>query len=159
MAGTSLGVGLNVEGIDKIISKANKNKLFAQPLKKFFTNSAIDVQRTAKQNAVVDTGRLRSDIGYEIDGAAIPLYAAVGNTVFYAPFVEKGTRPHFPPPQALDVWARRHGFVSGFVVARHIAMFGTQAHPYLVPGLEDNVGNINRHLVTAAGEMEGIWGG
>lgn len=152
-------LGLELKGLGGLTKRATKSNLLGGPLTRFFTKSAIDVQRRAKQYVPVDTGRLRGSIGYEVDSAGVPLWAVVGTNVFYAPYVEFGTDPHFPPPAALDTWARRHGFTSGFQVARRIAMFGTQEHPYLIPGLEDSAGDINRHLTTAAGEIEAIWHG
>lgn len=151
--------GIEIRGLDELIRKANKNRLLGRPLKRFFTASAIDVQRNAKKRAPVDTGRLRDSIVYEVQGGAVPMQATIGTNVKYAPFVEFGTRPHFPPPSALETWARRHGLPNGFVVAQAIAIHGTKEHRYLRGGLEDSVSGIKRHLNTAADEMEAIWGG
>jgi len=52
--------------------------------------------------------------------------------VNYAIYVEKGTRPHFPPVDAIAQSMRldpRHAYA----VARSIASKGTKAYPYLVP--------------------------
>jgi hypothetical protein len=58
----------------------------------------------------------------------------VGQVVFMArhsAFVHLGTRPHWPPVDALVGWARRHGFAKPFLVARAIALHGTRAVPFL----------------------------
>jgi len=78
----------------------------------------------------------------------------------YDIYVEKGTRPHFPPPKALELWVKRKmlgigGHIKGgrkpsrsasgknaeaneikgvaFVVARAISRRGTKAQPFLMP--------------------------
>jgi hypothetical protein len=94
--------------------------------------------------------------------------------VKYAPAVEFGTKPHFPPPKALEGWVRRkgisariarhtHGGQTGkkkkvgttssedtraaFIIARAISKKGTQAHPFLQPAKEDLEKDMDRRLV------------
>jgi phage gpG-like protein len=69
----------------------------------------------------------------------------VGSAVEYAPFVEFGTRPHWPPIAALETWARRHG-TSAFVVARAIAQRGTEARNYLRDALKENASKVARDI-------------
>ena len=152
-------VNVRIEGLDKLARKANRNHLLGGPLKRFFTSSAIAVQRNAKKRVPVDTGRLRRSITYEVDAAGIPLWAKVGSNVEYAPYQEFGTSAHFPPPAAMETWARRHGLPNGFVAARAIAAHGVPEKRYMRGGLEDSVPEIRRHLVTAAGAIEEKWGG
>ena len=71
-------------------------------------------------------------------GAASPLWAKGGSNVKYAPYMEYGTGRladaeggggggrHWPPAQALEGWASRHGFGpgGGFLVARAIGRRG-----------------------------------
>jgi len=55
--------------------------------------------------------------------------------VLYAIYVEKGTRPHFPPVEAI----RRSMKVSAqhaWAIARAIARKGTKAYPYLRPAAD-----------------------
>ncbi len=59
----------------------------------------------------------------------------------YASFVEFGTKPHFPPVEALEDWCAK---VLGdaklaFVVARAISRRGTYAHPFMGPALLENM--------------------
>ncbi|QOR55526.1 MAG: hypothetical protein UMS36scaffold28_16 [Phage 59_13] len=74
----------------------------------------------------------------------------------YASFVEFGTRPHFPPVDALRDWAAR---VLGderlaFVVARAIARRGTYAKPFLGPALTANTATYKRAII--AGIKRGL---
>jgi len=73
----------------------------------------------------------------------------VGSSVEYAPYVELGTRPHFPPYQPgtpLARWAELHG-VPAFVVARAISVRGTKARKYLQGAFEAKRGEVVRMFV------------
>ena len=83
----------------------------------------------------VDTGRLRSSLAHEAHWEGSSLIGAWGTNVAYAPEMEYGTGSqgdsdvphggrHWPPGQALDRWAARHGFESGLQVARIIGKRG-----------------------------------
>jgi len=48
----------------------------------------------------------------------------------YADYVEFGTRPHFPPVDAITPWARMRG-INPWALAHSIAKHGTAPHPYL----------------------------
>lgn len=78
-----------------------------------------------------DLGNLANSIRVDlIEGGTI---AEVGPEAPYGPFVELGTRPHFPPPDALEGWAKRHGFDSAWPICRAIAKRGLKAKPFLFP--------------------------
>ena len=100
-------------------------------------DATMAIDRDAKRNAPVDTGRLRASITPEIRMDGHEIIGVVGSNVVYAPFMELGTRPHFPPLGALTVWARRHG-TTAFVVARAIARKGTKARRFLQNAFEKN---------------------
>lgn len=152
---------VRIEGLDKLLKKVEPG-LLNKPLRNFFKRATITVQNRARDKAPVDTGRLRSSIATEVDRRDPPKWGKVGTNVKYAPFVEFGTRPHWPPPGALQPWARRHGFPTGptgdFLVRRAIARRGTRAQPYLKPALEKSVGDIKRFLSRMADEIEAGWG-
>ena len=64
----------------------------------------------------------------------------------YGLFVEVGSRPHFPPPGALDGWVRRRLGITGdrevrevaFLIGRKIARAGTPGHFFFERALGDN---------------------
>jgi len=124
-------------------------------------SSAMDtatqlVTRDAKLLAPVDTNRLRSSITPEVRTDGKTLEGVVGSNVSYAAATEGGTgtpaghSPHYPPPAALDRWARRHGFSSGFVVARAIwRRGGLKPRKYLQRGFDQNKPAIQRLLEDA----------
>ena len=100
------------------------------------------VSGAAKRNAPVDTGVLRSSITPSVRSSGQGIVGVVGSNVEYAPYMELGTRPHWPPVAALETWARRHG-ISAFLVARAIAKRGLKARRYLQKAFQQNVGRIN----------------
>jgi hypothetical protein len=64
----------------------------------------------------------------------------------YGLFVELGTRPHFPPPAALEGWVRRRLGITGdrevrevaFLIGRKIARVGTPGQHFFERALRDN---------------------
>jgi hypothetical protein len=74
--------------------------------------------------------------------------AYVGAYVEYASYIEFGTRPHFPPVEALKDWCAK--FLGderlAFVVARSIARRGTIAHPFLGPAVLANQAIFSRAI-------------
>lgn len=106
------------------------NLIKAQVLK-----SGLIIESAAKDKAPVDTGRMRAAIETKVSNGGFTY--EVYPTVNYAPAIEFGTRPHFPPPSALAGWARRHG-MSGkeYLIARAISRKGTKKRPFLFPAYE-----------------------
>jgi HK97 gp10 family phage protein len=131
--------------------------LSGQPMLDAMRRVVLLVQNRAKTLAPVDTGRLRASIMPEVR-ASEPnkIVGVVGSNVKYAPYMELGTgvfagkSRYFPPPSALDVWARRHNIASGFLVARAIFMAGgTRPRHYLQQALEQNQRQIDDLLGNA----------
>ena len=63
----------------------------------------------------------------------------------YGLFVEVGTRPHWPPPEALEGWVRRLGITGdrevrevAFLIGRKISRVGTKGHLFLERALAEN---------------------
>lgn len=111
------------------------------------------LERDAKRNAPVDTGRLRGSITRAVRSVGIApvrtLQGVVGTNVVYAKFMEEGTgifaghsRVKMPPVQALQRWASRHG-TSAFVVA--FAIFkrgGLEPREYFKAAVDKNENKI-----------------
>lgn len=97
--------------------------------------SGLDVQREAraklKDMKAWDLGNLANSIDVDLkDGG---MTSEIRPTAPYGPYVEHGTKPHFPPPDALEGWAKRHGFSSTWPICKVIAERGLPARPYLFP--------------------------
>lgn len=76
-------------------------------------------------------------------GMLVALWGVWG--VKYAIFVEKGTRPHFPPVEAI----RRGMKVTAqhaFLIARSIARKGTKPYPYLMPAADKFYPDLKRRI-------------
>lgn len=158
-----------VKGLEKVLQKLGPD-LIAEPLRDFLNKAGQHVQSEAKERAPVDTGRLRSSITTEVDDGLPPLWAKVGSNVDYAPYMEYGTGGqsdgsggrggrHWPPAGALDVWARRHGFQSGFQVAKAIGQRGgLEPRRYLRGALEDSVAKLKGFVKDMAKDIERMWG-
>ena len=122
------------------------------PIENAMRDSTLYVTRDARINAPVDSGRLRASITPEVRSQGETVEGVVGSNVTYAPYVELGTRPHWPPLAALEVWARRH-HTSAFLVARAISQRGTPAIHYLQKAFESNKDKIEKRIGQA---VEGI---
>jgi len=67
----------------------------------------------------------------------------IGYTAPYAKPVEFGSKPHFPPPDAIREWARNKLGLRGreleratWGICRKIDQYGTEAQPFLRPATE-----------------------
>jgi len=156
----TLQLEIKVENQAEISRALKSRKLVKEPLLRFLRQAGFLVEAAAKKRATVDTGRMRASITSNVDPRA--LTTTIAPTVDYAAHVEFGTAPHFPPPSALQPWARRHGFPSGMagamLVARAIARRGTKARPFMAPALEASTGPINKLLNAMALKIEQVWG-
>jgi HK97 gp10 family phage protein len=136
-----------VKGFDETEEDLDRmqRELTGSPMLNAMRDAAMLVTRDAKRLAPVDTGRLRASITPDVRKVSSGFEGVVGSNVVYAPYVETGTRPHWPPQGALATWARRHGWKEAdirFVIGTR----GTRAQPYLVPAFVDNADKIIRIL-------------
>lgn len=132
MAG--LTIHAELEGLESLLKKLGDPRVAALA-KEHMTRSCIFVRDEAAVRAPVNTGQLRSSLTYMVGTDMHSITGVVGSPVQHAPYVEFGTGRltdypgggkgyHYPPPAALDLWASRHGFASGAIVARIIAKRG-----------------------------------
>ena len=97
--------------------------------------TGIDVRREAQEKlrdmGTWDLGNLANSIIVDLKEGG--MVSETGPEAPYGPHVEYGTRPHFPPPDALEGWARRHGFESPWPICKVIAERGLPARPFMFP--------------------------
>ena len=124
---------------------------FERAAEEGMNKSVIDMSSSAKLNAPVDRDRLRSNIGHEVKTTFGEITGIVGTNVEYAPHMEYGTtHTKMPPPGALDVWARRHGIPSGFLVARAILRRGgLRARRFMQKAFDQHKREVKPNLETA----------
>ena len=124
------GIKEAVDYFDKIPSLLNKG------IAKALNHAAESIAKYASEKAPKDTGRMLRGIDVTQKATENNLLAVVAPKDKYAIFVEKGTRPHFPPVSALEGWAQRHG-IPAFLVARAISRRGTKAQPFMKPAADE----------------------
>lgn len=127
-------------------------ELHGEPMVQAFRDATLILTRDAKKESPVDVGRLRSSITPEVRTRGMNVEGVTGTNVKYGPYMETGTKPHWPPRGALETWARRHG-VSEFVVRRAIARKGTRARRYFQAAFEKNEDEIKRMIDGAVGKI------
>ncbi|MCK4385367.1 MAG: hypothetical protein KAW52_03800 [candidate division Zixibacteria bacterium] len=97
--------------------------------------SALDIRRTAMKNLedmkAWDTGHLSRTI--IVDPKKPAFMSKIVVTAPYGVYIEYGARPHFPPPEALEDWARRHGFDSTWPICLAISERGLPERPFMSP--------------------------
>lgn len=82
-----------------------------------------------QEKTPVDTGTLKRGIDFSVEKVRASVWRLALEVVDerarkYAWFVERGTRPHWAPMEALAGWAARKG-IATFLVVRAIAKYGT----------------------------------
>ena len=114
----------------------------AEPLvTRMLTTSVNEIQRNTRDLAPHDTGSLQRSILAE---RGYPSAKVIVNSP-YGAAVEFGTRPHFPPIDAITKWANKKG-INPYALAFSISKKGTKAHPYFQPGIEKSKPYINSQL-------------
>lgn len=159
---------IDVKGINEALAGLrNTPKNIGERMRQAFTESAAAIEADAKENAPVDTGRLRSSITHRVTYREAEYVAAeIGSKVEYAPYVELGTRPHYPPLEALITWVHHKGlgatgnrhqrtlqYALDTIVARRIQQAigrrGTKAQPYLEPAFVNQADAVVRSIAAA----------
>ena len=92
------------------------------------------------QHAAVDTGELQRSVKSTgtSDGALVSVDAP------HAPYMEFGTRPHFPPPEPIAEWAYRKGLADdeeeamriALAICRTIARWGMNPRHYMARAVD-----------------------
>lgn len=124
-------VRLDRAALSRTIRGASRNELDA---------AARQVLNRAKVLAPVDTGRLRASIRIESRRTlTLRTIYTIGSDVFYAPYVNDGTRPHQIRPKTKKALKFRVGGRTVFAaVVNHP---GTRANPFLDRALREVAAN------------------
>ena len=145
------------------LERALRDGKFAlEPARDFISRSTLQMFAKAVENAPVGVagggGGLRGSIDTEFEDNG--LTGVVGSDLNYAPHVEFGTRPHWPPwreGSPLARWAQLRG-IPAFLVARKIAARGTPAQKWMeraVTHTRDNV--IPDELTRLGRDIQAEW--
>lgn len=157
-------IGVKVRGMEELQRKQEQmvRDLVGTPMLQKMRQATLLVEAAAKRNlgaytgaefsGGVDTGQLRASIVPDIADRDGQIVGIVGTNLAHAPFVEYGTKPHWPPPGALEVWARRHG-LDEYLVRRAISVKGTRALKFFERAFNDNQEKIKQYIGDAVGEI------
>lgn len=128
--------GVEIQGLKQVRNKADKMARITHTPQVFsaFRDGTMIVMAEAGRRAPVDRGQLRASILPEVKTTGDQIQGIVYSNAKHAPFMEFGTKPHWPPLHALELWARRH-HTTAFVVARAIAKKGIKARRFMRDGL------------------------
>lgn len=140
--------------------------LFGDPFIDDMKDAVGLVQRDARILAPVDRGTLRNSITTSINRSGRTVQGLVGSKLAYAPYMELGTgtfagkSAYFPPSGALNLWARRHGFSSGWMVAYAIYMRGgLEPRRFLQQAFDKNQVQIKIILSRSVADIISKYGG
>lgn len=136
---------IKITGLKELIAMSERYPAIAQKhVDRAIQRSLIRIQDDAKRKAPFGTsGQLRNNWDLrsgKFEGALRS--NAQSNGFYYGNAVNFGSRPHFPPVQALNLWAKRKG-LNPYVVARSIARKGTKANPFFTDAVQGNEKNVD----------------
>ena len=152
-----------------------KNKapeyMYSAMLTAFRKIGRIMVPRIKAETPVGATGKLRQYTVFQIKGKKEDLrlefrQSSRSGSFFYGVAVREGTKPHFPPIEALIPWVRKKLGIGdakqarsvAFLIARKISRVGNKANPYHERVFQSSVGEIRRiagqEMVNFAARLE-----
>lgn len=142
-----------IRGVEQVIR--NLGKISDQTFNRIVQACQITqakIVNDARASAPVYLTTLRQSIlpgDIEVSRSNVKAYVVANAD--YAAYVEFGSRPHWPPVDALKGWAQKKlGDESlAFVVARGIAQNGTPAKPFLGPAVLKNKSAFLRDVARA----------
>lgn len=118
------------------LDNADLRRVMRGASRRELTEAGRRVVNRAKILAPVDTGRLRSSIRMQPPRLfSLRPSVTVGSDVFYAPFVNDGTRPHQIRPRRAQVLRFTVG--GQVVFARVVNHPGTKPNPFLDRALQE----------------------
>lgn len=148
-----MAFNVQVKGLKELQDKfgqSNKivNGALKQAMDKSTTHLKSEIRKEIVDKGINSQGSLKKSVNvYESKATK----GVVGVGEKYGEYVEYGTRPHFPPVEPLERWARLKLGASGlgFVIAKKIARVGTKAKPFVQPVYDKNKKNIEKYFEEA----------
>ena len=149
-----------VEGLDDLQRRFKQAPLMVERYMRRFMKRALPVlEGEVRKRTPVNTGRLRASITHDVQGLGAKMQGVVGSAVKYAPAVEEGTDPHWPPYEAIEYWVRRklrppasQLYVVTRGVQQAIARAGTRGAHMFQEALEESQARLGRMWSAIWGE-------
>lgn len=138
-------------GFDTFEAALKKSpSIIKREMSKALKNSVTVISIAAKAGVPVGaTGALKRSITAHVDESN--LIGIVGLDApgrAYGIYVERGSKPHWPPREALERWASQRG-IPVFLVQRAIAKKGTRPQPFMEPAYRNNKTFVDRQFQVA----------
>lgn len=97
-----------IEGLAELQKKLDRLlALFASVAQDAMTEAVLVLEDAVAQRTPVAWGNLRGSITHKVTETPAEVTGLVGTSVSYAPAVEEGTAPHWPPLQPLVEWVHK----------------------------------------------------
>ena len=152
-------LAIKVEGLEEVERRLGGMNVTGA-LRTAMKKSVIFVENMVVRFTPTDTSRLVDSIGWRVEGLGSDIRGIVGSNVrgigsqqvYYLPFVEHDTAPHWPPILAVTTWAERHG-MAAFAVARSIARKGTRGYKMFQRGAEASASKIQEFFDRAIADL------
>ena len=112
-----------------------------------FDNLQWSLTEELKRRAPTHDGDLRKSIKAAIKDQTLIIYA-----IRYAPYVDKGTKPHMPPVDDIRDWCVLKGIEpeAAWAIALKIKEQGTRPPPFIRPYVDERlVKDLKKHLQVA----------
>lgn len=139
----SSNLSVKIEGLDRIQKAFNKAPdIVQEEMNVAIKKSIFTLLNSSRRHAPVDRGFLR---GAGMKTTLERLKGTLENVSPYAKFIHDGTKPHWPPLEAITGWANRHG-IPPFLVARSIANKGTKGRPFFTEAIEESEREVNGYF-------------
>lgn len=149
-----MDIKTEIEGLEQTKRKLEQvaEDIHGKEMVDTFKEVTAIVTRSAKINAPVDRGQLRSSITPEVYSRGMQLVGVVGSNKHYAPYMELGTgvfagkRRHRVPAKYLTVWAKRHNTNAHDVSYAIFKRGGLEPRHYLQKAFRTNEEEIRRKI-------------
>lgn len=149
----AVSAGTTIVGLKQIRKRLSEPTWVEKPAGSFLSVWRTFAQQDAVENAPEWHGDLKRSIATAQDTSRFPLWARVYSDLDYAEFMEEGTKPHWPPIEAVREWAEEHG-IEPYLVARSIAEHGTEPRHFFADAEQAADQHINAWMAAFAANIE-----
>lgn len=139
---------------------ARAPEIVEEEMQRYLAEATMHLRTEVVDRTPAAMGTLRASIHTDFSVSGSQILGVVGTAQPYAVPVELGTRPHFPPVQALEDWVRQKLGLSGkeahsvaFLIARKISKKGTKGHFMFRDAFQANAGEVQRQFDAAAARI------
>lgn len=154
-------IEVKVSGVTEVQEELVRvaDNITGPPMVKAMRDALVPLMRDARTFAPSDMSKLRGNILPAVFAGSNVVKGVVGSNLKYAPFQELGTgtfagkAPHFPPPSALAVWARRKGLDAWAVAISIYRRGGLRPLRYMARAFEQNKDAVVKIIEDAVARM------